>query len=70
MLPLVVLDELVVGQALIVPFGALLVQLRLLALSMRLLLGDPCTLLGRTGALLANLSLLPMLGRYMPAALA
>jgi anti-sigma factor RsiW len=49
--------------------GALLVQLRLGAFAARLVLGDPCTLLGLRGLLLTNLRLGAMLAGDLLAAL-
>ncbi len=68
-LALVVLDELVVGETLLVHRRALLVQLRLRVLAGRLLLGDACTLRGLLCPLLAQIGLLVVLVDDLVAAL-
>jgi len=69
-LPFVFLDELVVGQTLLVYCGALLMHLRPLSLVMRFPRGDLGTLFGRIGTLLAKLGLVSVLGRDLLATLA
>jgi hypothetical protein len=65
---LIVFDQLVVGEAVLVKLGTLLLRLRLGTLLGRLLLGDPDTLLCRVG-LLADLfgRLAVLTGRGVPA---
>jgi hypothetical protein len=60
---LVVFDQLVVGEAALVEFGALLAQLGFGSLPGGLLLGDSGSPLGQVGALLELLRGLSVLGR-------
>ena len=64
LLALGLVDQLVVGHALLVQARALFVELRLGTLGLGFLLGDPCALLGLTGLALARFGLGSMLIRH------
>ncbi len=66
---LALLDELIVGKSPFVSLCAGLVELRLGALALGLLLGDPRAVLGSLGTFRASLRLLPMLVRHAVSAL-